>query len=410
MSLEKGAPHRKKFLIGKFKLNHKHTASERKETASLPPNVKLNREDSMHIRVPNNQKFPWSKKDHSNSNSGDEDDRLSTISSKEESRSGSEKQKKKSKQDSECQTDAELYENYVARSSVRRRRTKDTCHESNGSINSDEIFLSLPISDSTENRGMYRLSPRYSDRSPLLGGYESSLEEERRGEEPYFPLNNLSNIHAPNDTIPSDIPFKSQPLHSLVEHESLPLRRTDDSYIISNRNSRDHYYSPINAADEVVEKRIENGHLVQIDDYPSHNSKFLSQSNPPSSLKLDNSDLYNRRQHPYPIVAAEKSLDKSRYPLPPTQAKKAMNTVSPLREEMHCNCTNYDAIPEQYLKSRPSVVSNTLSTDSSVPPEDMAAFGIQKLDEEEVSMLSFRDYMKNRGIDLDMSDVQSSEV
>jgi hypothetical protein len=397
-------------MIGKFKLNHKHTASERKETASLPPNVKLNREDSMHIRVPNNQKFPWSKNDHSNSNSGDEDDRLSTISSKEESRSGSEKRKKKSKQDSECQTDAELYENYIARSSVRRRRNKNTCHESNGSINSDEIFLSLPVSDSTENRGMYRLSPRYSDRSPLLGGYESSLDEERRGEEPYYPLNNLSNIHVPNDSIPTNIPFKSQPLHSLVEHEPLSLKRTDDPYVISNRNSRDPYYSSINVSDEVSAKRIENGHLIQIDDVPLQNNKFLSQSKSPSSLKIDNSDLYNRRQHPYPVVAAEKSLDKSRYPFPPTQTKKTMNTVSPVMEDMVCNCTNHDSIPEQYLGSRPSVVSNTLSTDSSVPPEDMAAFGIEKLDEEEVSMLSFRDYMKNRGIDLDMSDVQSSEV
>ncbi|XP_061169188.1 metabotropic glutamate receptor 5-like [Saccostrea echinata] len=405
-----GLLHRKKFSFGKLKLNHKQTANNRKETASLPPNIKLNRENSMHIRIPNHQKFPWSKKDHSNSNSGDEDDRLSTISSKEESRSGSEKRKKKTKQDSECQTDAEWLEHFVAKSSVRRRKPDKNCHESDGSINSDEIFLSLPVSDSTENRGMYRLSPRHSDRSPLLGGYDSALEEENK-EEHNFPLNNLSNIHVEDNAIPSVIPFKSQPLHSLNEREPFNVNRIDNSRVkFTTRNSRDPLYSHINISDDVPRKVNENGHLIQIEDVPLLNKNSVSQRRSPPTLKIDDSDLYRRRQQNHPVVVEEKSLDKGRYPLPLMLNQMTKNSVYPLKEDSHCNCANHDVIPEQHLRQRPSVVSNTLSSGSSVSVEDMTGFDIHKLEEEEVSMLSFRDYMKNRGIDLDMSDVQSSEV
>lgn len=403
-----GFPHRKKFPFGKLKLGHKHTINNRKETASLPPNIKLNRENSMHIQVPTNQKFPWNKKDHSNSDSGDEDDRLSTISSKEESRSGSEKRRRQLKQDCGCQTDADLSDNLIYRSSIRRRRTGNVCHESNGSINSDEIFLSLPVSDSTDHRGVYRLSPRHSDRSPLLGGYDSSLEGDRKGEDFYFPMNNLSNVLV-HENVLAEVPFKSESLHPLNKREPLPIKRTDDSYAgISIKYSSESIDSKVKNNNDESEKLLENGHLVQIDEIPLNNSNSCTFHKSPPTLKIGYSDLYKRRQFPHPVIVEEKSLDKSRYPFSKMQQK---TFVSPLQQTGHCiNCVITDAIPGQVSRPKLSMTSYTSSAASSASADDVASYGIQKLEEEEVSMLSFRDYMKNRGIDLDMSDVQSSEV
>lgn len=410
MPFEKGIgfPHRKKFSFGKLKLGHKHTINNQKETASLPPNIKLNRENSMHIQVPTNQKFPWNKKDHSNSDSGDEDDRLSTISSKEESRSGSEKRRRQLKQDCGCQTDADLSDNLIYRSSIRRRRTGNVCHESNGSINSDEIFLSLPVSDSTDHRGVYRLSPRHSDRSPLLGGYDSSLEGDRKGEDFYFPMNNLSNVLV-HENVLAEVPFKSESLHPLNKREPLPIKRTDDSYAgISIKYSSESIDSKVKNNNDESEKLLENGHLVQIDEIPLNNSNSCTFHKSPPTLKIGYSDLYKRRQFPHPVIVEEKSLDKSRYPFSKMQQK---TFVSPLPQTGHCiNCVITDAIPGQVSRPKLSMTSYTSSAASSASADDVASYGIQKLEEEEVSMLSFRDYMKNRGIDLDMSDVQSSEV
>lgn len=407
MTFDKGIgfPHRKKFSFAKLKLGHKHAVNNRKETASLPPNIKLNRENPMHIQVPTNEKFPWGKKDNSSCNSEDEDDRLSTISSREESRSGSEKRRKKSKQDSGCQTEADFY--FVSRSSVRRRKAGHACDDSNGSINSDEFFLSLPVSDSTEHRGMYRLSPRHSDRSPLLGGYDSSLDDDRKGEDSYSPLNNLSNILVHENIISAEVPFNSQSLHP--RRDAIPLKRTDESYVTSQKKSSECYHhNPYNNTDSSI-KLMENGHLIQIDHVPLQNNSFAPHTKSPPTLQIAYSDLYKRRQLPQPTRIEEKSLDKSRNQFASKQNKTCVMPVNPV--DGHCNCRAYDVIPEPHSVPRgPSVVSNTLSTGSTVSAEEMLGFGNHQLEEEEVSMLSFRDYMKNRGINLDLSDVQSSEV
>jgi hypothetical protein len=165
---------RKRSIFGKLK-PHSH---EREQTASLPPNFRLTRQNSTHVYVSNEKKkFPWTRNETAKSD--DDDGRLSTISSKDGSRQSSEKRKNGNgiyRQDSECQTDQDMYHVYVTKECVRHRKsskssnqTKHTRHDSDSSINSDDFFLSHPPSSAQERRKMCNKNSQSEDTSPLLG-------------------------------------------------------------------------------------------------------------------------------------------------------------------------------------------------------------------------------------------------
>lgn len=174
---------RKRSIFGKLK-PHPH---EREQTATLPPNFKLSRHDSTHVYVTNEKKkFPWSRNE--NSKSEDDDGRLSTISSKDGSRQSSEKRKNgisgNHRQDSESQTDQDLFHAYVSSDGIRHRKLSNQQlenlrhgrHDSESSINSDEIFLSHPPSSAQERRQMCSKTSQSDDTSPLLTNEEESCK------------------------------------------------------------------------------------------------------------------------------------------------------------------------------------------------------------------------------------------
>jgi len=473
-----GKQHRKRSIFGKTRQKPKDAMIARKQTASLPPNIRLNRQNSTHVPANTNsncnQKFPWTTKDRSPSE--DVEDRLSTISSKEESH-GSDKKKGYKKQDMQCQTESDMFESYLIRStsqqkksSLRRRPLNgrngngNKC-DSDSSIDSDEIFLSLPPADPREKRGMYKTpSPaHHSDKSPLLNARdtaECSYNTDGTGvtykNEMNDSYNFTSNFQKQNN--PRD--------KNLISHSS-PYRMTDDlqisaghmqPYHSSNCSptttqssplpvgilpcNHSHINGPYSCSPAANKYQVQSGEMYQLRPNESelygrrHSEKFeqVADKNSPSIKRRNtNPDRRSPRQYKYndrPQTYPEHSHQTSEQPL--CRQNCGRQEIADIHKCSPCQTDNRDGdetswiIPSppsafksqfpEVLQGRPTNVIHQTSgsargqTTVSLSPDDTVASGLNRLEEEEVSMISFQAYLKNHGLDLDMSSVQSSDV
>lgn len=461
--------YRRRSLFGKNRQKPKESLV-RHQSMSLPPNIRLNRQNSTHVQATesnsnSNQKFPWTTKDRSPSE--DAEDRLSTISSKEESHShGSDRRKSgatasgNKKQDSQCQTDTMMFEEYLARSrsdrvgsSIRSRASTgknsegaQRC-ESDSSINSDEIFLSLPANNAHERRGMYKTSPIHGDRSPLLS--------DREIQDKCYGNNFVATLEPYGHTIMSD--YQRQEVPPRVKSVSPYNTRYDNAYSKHNHHndcSTNAFLHPSpkavrDPADQVFQPRFSNGpFLTATVSAPLGNTY---------QLKPDESSLYGRRHSENSALI---KIDNAETVLPISQGRNAtpnrrsvtkcdrshLEANEPLLDGhsldmansspvyfSHVDClkdsrlitpnSNVDLIklaPEKHVPASafnlapveaPSLNSNGPVNSATCPsPESVVSTGLSQLEEEEVSMISFHSYLKSHGVDLDMSSVQSSDV
>ncbi|OWF48826.1 metabotropic glutamate receptor 1-like [Mizuhopecten yessoensis] len=462
--------YRRRSVFGKSRQKPKDSLM-RHQSMSLPPNIRLNRQNSTHVQATNSnsnskQKFPWTTKDRTPSE--DAEDRLSTISSKEESHShGSDRRKSgvtgngnNKKQDSQCQTDNGMFEEYLARSrsdrvgsSLRSRASTGRNSEgaqrcgSDSSINSDEIFLSLPPNNAHERRGMYKTSPIHGDRSPLLN--ESVTPDKCYGNslvatlEPYghtimsdyqrqdvpprvksvSPYNTVyDNAHSnPDHRIecsantflhPSPKPLRGssdpvfQPRFSngpfLTATVSAPLGSTyqlkpDESSLYGRRHSDNSALIMISNPETVVSNPQRR--------YTTPNRRPLPQCDQTQTeaceplLERDSSDLCNSS----PVYFSHSDCIRDSRLLPPDRKADYIK----LPPEKHVSSSALTPIPA----GAPGLNSYRPTSSATSPsPDSTMSTGLGKLEEEEVSMISFHSYLKSRGVDLDMSSVQSSDV
>ena len=445
---------------------------------SLPPNMKLSRQNSKHVPINSgnsnantNQTFPWKTIDKSPSD--DRDDRLSTISSKEESH-GSEKRKNASikKTDSQSQTENDLFEKYVAdikdnksSTSLRRRNVKNmgTSREleplnrsgSDSSINSDEIFLSLPVNGRGDKKNVYRASPGDSDRS-IVVDTDSTMDH----------IHSLSSSPYNCDVHPSCVVMATHnQLHPSHIQQQFPNNRsvfTASPVALQQPHIKAPHGCSTYSEPTFIQQPIPNFQISSIPppfnqaniQAPQQTEPFVSYNQFPNAkynLRQDESGLYSRRQgnnnHDDAVELSHRSQQPHKNIIKPhvqpsngqnvyfnnpnNLGKNLIDDHSPscgsVRGQDYNDVTNYHSgdsdsgfrsLPHfQHLPSNSSGGSNRVGNNlamhrrtSSLSSEETAQLGLNQLDEEEVSMMSFHNYLKNHGVDLDMSNVQSSDV
>lgn len=361
------------------------------------------------------------------------------------------------KQDSQCQTDIGLFEEYLARSrservgsSLRSRTSNGRSSEgaqrcgSDSSINSDEIFLSLPANNPRERRGLYKTSPIHGDRSPLLN--ESETPDKCYGNSLVATLEPYGHtIMSDHQDIPPRVKSVS-PYHT--KHDTNNINYNADiqmeckSTFLQNPSPR----ALRGSSDPVVQPNFLNGPYITDTGSASAESAYR--------LKPDGSALYGRRHSdnsPLIKISNPDRVPHRRYTTPnrkPACVDQSQTESSqPLLARHSADVCNSSPVyfahtdrhsdnnlgsflapestrgmtelpPEinvptcaftQNPLGAPSL--NSLGHISNVPsPDSTISTGLSKLDEEEVSMISFHSYLKSRGVDLDMSSVQSSDV
>lgn len=449
---------RQRSIFGKLKPPIE--AQSKRPSMSLPPSFRLNRQNSTHVPAAstaqtNGQKFPWGRKGQSD----EEDDRLSTISSKDDSHEGD---KRRRKQDNECQTDDVLFQAYLKSSSIRRRRPSTSskksfsdhrsiqCH-SESSIDSDEIFLSLPTSGGKEERGMFKTSPNFSDRSPLIS--QNQLRERqngRRDQASNGSYNYVTDIQLHNERDKDHVIYPSNKI-------SVKQLVKPDMEVYNNLNKFSQ--RPLNAPCVLPDMSPNAVQPIGLTVFAENGPcvKMKNASNPEFSLKPAESALYNRRHSENSHNSSKddnSSCNYRRYTVnssnKPSNIKRrngSNNSVSEIQPLLSPNCLQtyqpfvdhqrsrrgskemcirqcaFDA--DSVLGSPPSIqnvdssiIHPLINLDAHVTPpnntivsmENIQSLGLNELDEEEVSMISFQNYLKERGVQLDMSSVQSSEV
>lgn len=439
------------------------------------------------------KKFPWTRSDAAKSD--DDDGRLSTISSRDGSRQSSEKRKNGHRQDSECQTDHELYQAFVLNDGVRQRKLSNhplECirqdrHDSDSSINSDEIFLSHPPSSAQERRQMCSKNSQSDDTSPLLGNENEdesvkvrsntneysqnfcmkhlkrksingatiksySPPEVSSNEKTELYLHHVSKIKdcnkantsgqgavisptcsakdktfpvSQNPEVHENISFLLQPSSSALYARRLresEVRRQDDlsSYL---NNSYDKYQKPTNLfgtnqgqnKSPFQDAFHQNSSFSNVESFPKTLKGHNDQSSPcltPESSKMNplsneqrTQQFESKRNQTYHIVPSNNSSNQC--PTTSGYTSQDLNPQNSSSQTPVLYTADNQTIDRGKVRSSFTDYEDcdlhTYTSNRKSPSET-------KSDTDNASILSFKTYMKKRGIELDISSIKSSQV
>lgn len=458
---------RKRSIFGKLK-PHSH---EREQTATLPPNFKLSRHDSTHVYVTNEKKkFPWSRNE--NSKSEDDDGRLSTISSKDGSRQSSEKRKNGNsgnhRQDSESQTDQDLFHAYVSSDGILHRKLSNqplehlrhSRHDSESSINSDEIFLSHPPSSAQERRQMCSKTSQSDDTSPLLTNEEESCKLMYDDCPNSYQSANNKGKHSNGENLLLYAPpeVSSNEKTELYLHHMNKVKDANQGFFLDQKkkksqSTKEHlpvnYNSGKQETDECVSfllqptssalyaRRIKDTDIKQREHQHTNLNNVMSGNYQPDASSQDHFSpcsskiiKTNRRQSPksYTYQNNESIAENENFQITQHPSLIYGSSSSPVyySNELASSLGSQSLTPSDSQSStlkRHNIDNGKESSKEGHLLSDCEdSYNVQaflgkvrtpsetKSDTDNASMLSFKTYMKKRGIELDISSIKSSQV
>ncbi|XP_071135606.1 metabotropic glutamate receptor 1-like [Mytilus edulis] len=458
---------RKRSIFGKLK-PHSH---EREQTATLPPNFKLSRHDSTHVYVTNEKKkFPWSRNE--NSKSEDDDGRLSTISSKDGSRQSSEKRKNGNsgnhRQDSESQTDQDLFHAYVSSDGILHRKLSNQPlehlrhgrHDSESSINSDEIFLSHPPSSAQERRQMCSKTSQSDDTSPLLTNEEESCKLMYDDCPNSYQSANNKGKHSNGENLLLYAPLEvsSNEKTELYLHHMNKVKDANQGFFLDQKkkksqSTKEHlpvnYNSGKQETDECVSfllqptssalyaRRIKDTDIKQREHQHTNLNNVMSGNYQPDASSQDHFSpcsskiiKTNRRQSPksYTYQNNESIAENENFQITQHPSLIYGSSSSPVyySNELASSLGSQSLTPSDSQSStlkRHNIDNGKESSKEGYLLSDCEdSYNVQaflgkvrtpsetKSDTDNASMLSFKTYMKKRGIELDISSIKSSQV
>ena len=409
-------------------LNHRKNMTVPRSSAS-----RLNRDNSFHVQVTTStdakpQSFPWTKM----APSGSMDDRLSTISSRDELEDTKGRDIVFETNDLATQTDKEMLKSILRMPYLRRRNGK----KMERSLALDEEFMNVKVNPSDVFAGNRRFSsplmrngskkkdvygvsnnshtaqertkllyPGYTD-SPISTSDEVENEEDFESFDSISDLLNMHNI-AP---ICSHDEGMTNYLNPLGNKTMTPDSENDLKIHLQNQLENPDIGTKCNVlvetkADGVVTSAIKDPLLHNYNE-PSSNVKHY---NRPKSANYHKS----MSNHSLTFVPGSDNNLK----LNQNGAGPKRRASSPATPYVSCN----SVFSSEFNPKRSSAFSQQTSLsskdDSSVASlgcskstDDVAQRCAQAIDKEESSMLHFQSFMRQRGVNIDMAYIESSDV
>ena len=398
--------------------------------------TKIKRENSFHVpatsgRGANASSFSWAKMAAKGTS---EEDRLSTISSKEASDEIKGKHVTFQKHDFGCQTDADLLKSILHMPYLRRRhsqriqRTKAIDEDSvKFSPNSSMKVrysrrLSNASSDSgktgelrrrkTYTGGAHRktfLLPGYSD-SPINTSDDIENEEDF---EYYDSISDLLKAHPMPPICVNDISMSTylNPLGNRANNASTSDNDTE-STVTCHINSVDSNEEP-EGLQLVVENGVDGPNTSIVKDTTGGKPQLtnsISASKTTACANFKSTSDNSLSDH------TNKDNSKGETKLTPISITSKRRASSPASPHLSCNSLNIHDIngrrPSAFVQG--GYCSTKDSSGRSFPgsrsAEDMSSTTVSPVNKEEKSMLEFQSFLRERGVELDMRHVQSSDV
>lgn len=410
---------------------------------------KIRRENSFHVSAAGNStskggSFSWAKMSTAGTS---EEDRLSTISSKDGSDEMNRKHSLK-RRDCACQTESQLMESIINMPYLRRRcsqriqRTK-AIDEDNASVkfspnNSMKVryqrrMSSEPIKNGkgpavpplkSANRGECRtfLFPGYSD-SPL------STSDDIENEEDFEYYDSISDLLKAHKITPVYIDKKTpvcvndksmstylNPLGNRDMNDS-SIEEDSEKPTITGGNKTPDSDDPDGGVQLIVENCVDGTNTTVLKDNQSSHSPFhiVTIDDNQSGETCHTIDIPIHHCNQRNSICNESHRD---IPMNSINAKR--RSSSPIFTHVSGHSLNISDCDEQNRKRLSALrQGNNLTTRDSSPQaftacksaEDMATTDfVNAVDTEEKSMLEFHTFLKERGVELDMNYIESSDV
>ena len=394
--------------------------------------ARLNRDNSFHVQMTaandtKPQSFSWAKM----APSGSLDERLSTISSKDELDDLKGRRVSFETKDLSTQTDTEMLKSILRMPYLRRRNGKKIERSSalddefmNIKINPNERFehhrrLSSPISltrNGSKKKGVYgvsNISQTAQERTKLLyPGYSDSpisTSDEIENEEDFEYYDSISDLLQAHNVAPicihdEDMSNYLNPLgNKLLTPDSETDTKVDFLNHIDNTENRPTCQLLVeNKADGITTSVIKDPLLYK----DNGSSASLKDQQRKTSAKCHKSVSNHSLAF---VPGAENTLKLSQNSICPR--RRASSPITPF---VSCNSLLINEF------KRPSAFSQSSCSskgDSSLPSlacskstDDMTQQCVQAIEKEESSMLQFQSFMRERGVNLDMACIESSDV
>lgn len=395
--------------------------------------TRLQRDNSFHVQAntasdSKPQSFSWAKMAANESS----EDRLSTISSKDELDDIKCRRVSFEKQDFGSQTDADMLRSILRMPYLRRRNGKKIERSSaiddefmSVKFNPSDRFgyhrrLSSPInitrngSKKKDIYGVGNCAKTSQDRTKLLyPGYSDnpiSSSDDLEHDEEFEYYDSISDLLQGNNTAPvcAHDEGMTNYLNPLKAKQTNPDKNLETKVTVVN-HVNDTNKRPCQL---IVENKPDGTTTSLVKDPLLHNQNS-------SSISLK--DLNNSTSANYHKSLSNNSLTRvhgadNSFQLCNNNSQYKRRASSPATPFVSCNSLLVNAVDQ----NRPSAFSQSSSSskgDSSPgsfpcfkSTDDMTQRYIQTLDKEETSMLQFQTFMKERGVNLDMACIESSDV
>lgn len=446
-----GKPCRQRTLFSRLKQKTYDKSADTRLTMTLPPETYGNRKDSIHVSaargvVTDKDSFAWASAH--NRSFREDDDRLSTISSKDDSRDSDHFGPFKLKrEDSQCQTGDELLQSLL-QSPKLRRRAKPMClrgepDDKGCSPSTSELSYTRKESVSGDEFDNIMRNIQSPNHKSIDDDFDESIEE----------IDELSQIlkydgpsivtHTIGNSRPHqsdrisysrskhkgpNVTFESVP----TEFENLSCSDTDNSVNNSPRISNTY-----DNRDSDCHEKLDNCHPAfygcsrpsshQNDSYSAATQYCRQNSDADTgkrkSIESDSNSNCSR------IKCNEKQICL----LAPKHQTNPDRIECKHPKQLYSCTTNNDLLLNQFSIKNPPIHDNqtddhrafSISMDNSGDnsghsgssseslnvsnPKD-SPIDLEALDDEEVSMVTFQNYLRDHGVGLDISAVQSSDV
>ncbi|KAL5009877.1 hypothetical protein ScPMuIL_012182 [Solemya velum] len=446
-----GKPCRQRTLFSRLKQKTYDKSADGRMNMTLPPEIYGNRKDSVHVSVArglitNKDSFAWASAH--NKTYREDDDRLSTISSKDDSRDSDHFGPFRVKrEDSQCQTDDELLQSLLQSPKLRRRPKPLRLR----SEPEDNVCLASTSDGSFKKKG-HKCGDEFDKlikhiKSPDHRNNDDDFDEDI---EELDELSQILKYDGPSIVAPHCIGKRTKPLDidgasdyrysnkgsNVVTFESFPPEFQTHS--ISDTENSGNYSPkiPTTQTSKGCECR-ENPETCNSENYdynisgsPDNDySVVTSESN-----RNSDTDTGKRKSgEPESNFPRLKSNDKQMCLLTPKNQMNPERIECKHPRQLYSCTTNNDHFLNQFSIKNQSIRDNqtedhralsisrensgdscshsgssslcSLLSDTKDSPIDL-----QALEDEEVSMVTFQNYLREHGVGLDISAVQSSDV
>ena len=409
---------------------------------------KLNRENSFHVQATPSkdtkpQQFSWAKIARHESS----EDRLSTISSRDDLDDMKSTQLSTEKQDCATQTDAEMLRSILRMPYLRRRNGKKI--ERTSAI--DDEFMSVKVNP-TERFGCPKklsspisFTRNGSKKKDTYGGSNNSKSAQERTKLLY-PGYSDDPVSVSDDFENEDFEYYDSISHLMQVHNPASMNNVNMvphvAPVCAHDEGMTNYLNPLGTngispdseIDVTIESLDKEGdrtnrrppcHLI-VENKPNGTTTSvikdpLLHRHNASSASLKDSHYSNNTHSNYHKSLSNKSLslergaDSSIHPSHNSTGYRR-RASSPANPFASCNSLPNNETDLQRLSAftRGSYSSKVDTSPTTFPcfksTDDITQRYIQTLDKEETSMLQFQNFMKERGVNLDMACIESSDV